>query len=130
MHATLDALQRAHAQLQAASPDKGGHREKAMELTMHAMDEVKAGIEYAKQHPDEVGTAEPAAAEEPVDEHVAGAEHQPHMAQAIIELREAQKQLTGAKRNKGGHRAKGLDLIHRAMVEVHDGIVFADKKHH
>jgi hypothetical protein len=36
--------------LQASTPNKGGHRERAMRLIEHAMGEVQAGIDFAYQH--------------------------------------------------------------------------------
>jgi hypothetical protein len=40
----LHALQTADAQLQAALPDKGGHRDNAISLINQAISEVNAGI--------------------------------------------------------------------------------------
>jgi hypothetical protein len=40
----LHALQSADAQLQAALPDKGGHRDNAISLINQAIGEVNAGI--------------------------------------------------------------------------------------
>jgi hypothetical protein len=50
MRAALDMLEKAHAELKAATADKGGHRVKAMELTAAAIAETKAGIEYDNKH--------------------------------------------------------------------------------
>jgi hypothetical protein len=50
------------------------------------------------------------------------------MHNAMVALREARKQLIEAKGDKGGHRAKALEMIDNAMRQVHDGIEFAD--HH
>jgi hypothetical protein len=44
MHAALNALNRAQTQLQAAIPDKEGHRENAMKLVTQAISETQAGI--------------------------------------------------------------------------------------
>jgi hypothetical protein len=46
MKAGLEALQIAKGHLQAATPDKGGHRVKAIALTQAAIDEVKKGIAF------------------------------------------------------------------------------------
>jgi hypothetical protein len=46
MERALSALE----SLQAATPNKGGHRERAMRLIEHAMGEVQAGIDFAYQH--------------------------------------------------------------------------------
>lgn len=48
MQNALSALQNANNQLQQATHNKGGHRERAIELVNQAMSEVKAGMAYAK----------------------------------------------------------------------------------
>jgi hypothetical protein len=50
MERALAALGAAMQSLQAATPNKGGHRERAMRLIEHAMGEVQAGIDFAYQH--------------------------------------------------------------------------------
>ena len=46
MTASLGLLQSARAELAAATPNKGGHREKAMRLIDQAISEVRAGIAF------------------------------------------------------------------------------------
>ena len=48
MHAALDALRTARSELQASEPNKGGHREAAIRLVDQAIDETRAGIDYAR----------------------------------------------------------------------------------
>ena len=43
----LAALQNARSELHAAVANKGGHRERAMELVSQAINQVNAGISYA-----------------------------------------------------------------------------------
>lgn len=50
MSAALGHLEQAKAELEKASPNKGGHREKAMQLVDQAMQQVKAGEAYYEQH--------------------------------------------------------------------------------
>ncbi|MGZ7081023.1 MAG: hypothetical protein ACXVJT_16530, partial [Thermoanaerobaculia bacterium] len=50
MTLALDHLGKARHELEVALPDKGGHREKALELTKAAIAEVNEGIEYARTH--------------------------------------------------------------------------------
>ena len=50
MERALSALGAAMDSLQAATPNKGGHRERAMHLIQRAMGEVQAGINFAYQH--------------------------------------------------------------------------------
>ena len=46
MEAALGLLQNARGELQAALPNKGGHRERAMGLIDQAIAETKAGIAF------------------------------------------------------------------------------------
>lgn len=50
MDAALRQLQNALDSLHRATPNKGGHKERAAELVMQAMAEVQAGIDYAAEH--------------------------------------------------------------------------------
>lgn len=126
MQAALQALTQARAVTEAAAPNKGGHRQQAISLIQQAIDAVNAGMQFAAAHPSELGPAEGAAAPEPVNEVVPGAERQPRMAQAMVELREARKQLHEARRDKGGHRQRALELIQEAMIQLREGINFAN----
>ncbi|HWX86269.1 MAG TPA: hypothetical protein VNZ48_21940 [Xanthobacteraceae bacterium] len=47
MAETIALLQSARAELAAATPNKGGHRERALELIDQAIGEVRAGIAFA-----------------------------------------------------------------------------------
>jgi hypothetical protein len=47
MDAALGLLQNARAELQAAEPNKGGHRERAMGLVDQAIAQVREGIAFA-----------------------------------------------------------------------------------
>jgi len=50
MEATLRLLQDAHHELEQAPPNKGGHRERALELIDQAMAQVREGIAFAAHH--------------------------------------------------------------------------------
>lgn len=50
METALSSLQAAKQSLQDATPNKGGHREKAIWLTQRAIDETQAGIQFTKRH--------------------------------------------------------------------------------
>jgi len=50
MAAALQHLQQAEEELEKAAPNKGGHREKAMELTKQAQTQVEQGIQFYDQH--------------------------------------------------------------------------------
>jgi hypothetical protein len=50
MSAALGHLEQAKAELEKAAPNKGGHREKAIQLVDQAMQQVKEGEVYYEQH--------------------------------------------------------------------------------
>jgi hypothetical protein len=50
MERALASLQEAMASLEAATPNKGGHRERAMQIIQRAMNQVQMGIDYANRH--------------------------------------------------------------------------------
>jgi len=47
MQNALQALESAHDWLQRATPNKGGHRERALRLVEQAINQVRAGIAYS-----------------------------------------------------------------------------------
>ena len=53
MNEAIGHLKEAREALAHASKNKGGHREKAMSLIDQAIEEVKAGRAYSKEHPEE-----------------------------------------------------------------------------
>src|SRR5687768_10076475 len=55
-------------------------------------------------------------------------ERQPHMRAALASLQTAKNQLDKADTDKGGHRAKALDLVRQAIDEVKAGVEF-DNEH-
>lgn len=50
MSAALGHLQQAKEELQRAAANKGGHRERAMELVNQAIEQVQQGEQYYEQH--------------------------------------------------------------------------------
>ena len=50
MEAALSALKSARGELDAATPDKGGHRGAALRLVKQAIAEVERGIGFARRH--------------------------------------------------------------------------------
>lgn len=104
MTAARANLQTAKSELQAAMRDKAGHRAKAQALVNQAIGEVNAGIAYARRH------------------NHASSPDQPHMQAALAALNDALNNLNQAEADKGGHRAKAIDLVNRAISEVNLGI--------
>jgi hypothetical protein len=50
MERALEALNQAFVALRESTPNKGGHRERAMQMVNSAMAEVQAGIDFANAH--------------------------------------------------------------------------------
>ncbi len=50
MQQAIDDLNGALAALQAATPNKGGHRERAIKIIRRAIDQLQQGIDWANQH--------------------------------------------------------------------------------
>jgi len=50
MEAALEDLREARTELESAAPNKGGHRERAIELIDRAIEQVKQGIEAGERH--------------------------------------------------------------------------------
>ena len=104
MEAARADLQKAKTELNLATRDKAGHRAKAVNLVNEALGQVNAGIQYARRH-----------------SH-ATAPDQPHMQAALDALESARNNLDKANPDKGGHRAKAIDLVKDAIAEVRMGI--------
>jgi hypothetical protein len=114
MRAARGNLQNAKAELQKATPDKGGHRLNAIGLVNRAITEVNDGIAFDRRHNHaSTLTAENLFAAPP---------DQPHLQAALNALENAKDNLNKATPDKGGHRAKALDYVRDAIVEVKKGI--------
>ena len=107
MRAARADLMTAKSELQKAIPDKGGHRVKAIQLTNQAIAQVNAGMAFDRQHNHATYSAAP---------------DQPHMTAALAALESARNNLGHATNDKGGHRARAIDLIKNAIDEVKKGI--------
>jgi hypothetical protein len=50
MRSALDHLRAARSDLRSATPDKGGHRAKAIQLTDAAIEQVQRGMKFDRRH--------------------------------------------------------------------------------
>lgn len=112
MQAARSSLQTARAELQKATPDKGGHRVNAIGLINSALAEVNAGIAFDRRN-NHVSTL--------TVENLFGPD-QPHMQNALTALANAKDSLEKATTDKGGHRNKALDYVKDAIKEVKKGM--------
>ena len=58
----------------------------------------------------------------------AGAEAQPHMRAALNSLQSARGQQLAATADKGGHRAKAIDLVNAAIEQTNLGIAYDNRR--
>jgi hypothetical protein len=112
MQAARTSLQTARAELQKATPDKGGHRVNAIGLVNSAIAEVNEGIAFDRRH-NHVSTLTVV--------NLFGPD-QPHMQNALTALENAKDSLEKATTDKGGHRNKALDYVKDAIKEVKKGM--------
>ena len=54
--------------------------------------------------------------------------HQPHMMGALEALKSAKTELEAGEHNKGGHRVKALELVHKAIEQTKKGIEAGEKE--
>jgi hypothetical protein len=106
MQSARTNLQNAKANLIAASPNKRGHRAKAITLVNEAIAEVNRGIAFDRRH----------------NHALKGLPDQPHMQAALEFLRNAKSDLERATSDKGGHRVNAIKLVDQAIDETKKGI--------
>jgi hypothetical protein len=107
MQAAKADLLAARAELMQAEHNKGGHRTNAVAFINQALTNVNRGISFAQKHNHASVTI-------PFD--------QPHMERALDHLKDARNNLDQATPDKGGFRAKAIDLVNKAIDQVKLGI--------
>jgi len=53
--------------------------------------------------------------------------HEPHMAAALMHLRQGEEELERATPNKGGYREKAMEMTKQAQAQVERGIQYYDQ---
>jgi hypothetical protein len=128
MHAAKEDLEKAMKSLRKATADKGGHREKAMDLASRAIGAVDRGIEFDRTH----FTPGRRRRNTDFDENILLAAStmpdQPNMENARTHLQNALGNLNAASADKGGFREQAIDLVRQAISEVNAGIEY-DRRH-
>lgn len=112
-------LNQAKNNLNKATQDKGGHRNKARDLVNQALSEVNQGIRYDRRNGNENF-----AADEIFTDFGTNSPDQPFMEKAKNDLEDALKNLNKATADKGGHRNKAIGLVKDAIDEVEKGIKY------
>ena len=123
MQAALNNLRDAQNSLRNASADKGGHRERAMDLTANAIAAVNNGIAYDRTHLGNRPRRNSTDAE--FEKNISD---QPNMVKARQHLQDALSNLNKASADKGGHRERAMSFVRDAISQVNAGIEY-DRTH-
>ncbi|MBC7910250.1 MAG: hypothetical protein H7Y30_07105 [Pyrinomonadaceae bacterium] len=127
MQAAREDLVKAQTSLNRATSDKGGHRNRALEIVAQAIKEVDRGIEYDRTHITPRKRPNSDFAEDNVFA-LTRTPDQPNMQQARTHLQNALSNLNRASADKGTHRTTAMQLIRDAIAQVDAGIEY-DRTH-
>jgi hypothetical protein len=123
MQAGLKNLKDAQNSLKKATAEKGGHRERAIDLTTNAFNSVNKGIEYDRNN------YTPRTRQNSTDgELETTLADQPNMVKAREHLQAAMTNLRKASADKGGYREQAMGHINNAISAVNAGIAY-DRAH-
>lgn len=112
MKSAATQLKKARAHLYAGENDKAGHRARAMAYTTAAIDEITLGMKSDHHH--HAPTRASFTATTSGGMTFAGS----HMTKALGYLKQGQTNLAAATPDAGGHHAKAMELITKAIEEV------------
>lgn len=125
MTAARNDLNKAENSLRRATADKGGHRNRALELISQAISEINRGIAFDRATPRDRVLPRGRRRNSHFDKNNTVASYdQPNMQAAKNHLQDALNNLQRASADKGGHRARAIDLTREAIAEVNKGIGF------
>jgi hypothetical protein len=124
MHAAKDDLEKAMKSLKKATADKGGHRERAMDLVSRAITAVNRGIDYDRSHFTPGRRRRNTDFDENILLSASVMPDQPNMVNARTSLQNALGNLNAASADKGGFREQAIDLVRQAISEVNAGIEY------
>lgn len=111
----------AQKSLRKATADKGGHRQKALDLVGQAVIAVNKGMQYDRTHrTSNLGDESFLPLSTGFD--------QPNMENARSFLQNALQDLNRATADKGGFRQQAISLVTKAIEEVNAGIEY-DRRH-
>ena len=119
MQAAKTNLNQAKGNLNKATADKGGHRNKALALVKDAITQVEKGIKYDRRNGQEDFDANDIFGNSDF-----GSADQPNMEKAKTNLQQAFANLNKATADKGGYRNKAIDLVKEAIDQVEKGIKY------
>jgi len=123
MQAALSNLKDAQNSLKKATADKGGHRERALDITANAINSVNKGIEYDRNN----YTPRTRRNSTYIELETTLAD-QPNMVKAREHLQAAMANLRKASADKGGYREQAMGHVSNAISQVNAGIEY-DRTH-
>jgi len=129
MREALQALQQARTDLQQAPPQFAGHRQKAIDLVDHAIQEINTGMQFAAQQG--ITSRDSGVNQQSYVQPMASGVNStsyPMMADAQRALEQARNALQQASHNFGGHRTNALQDVNQAMQEITLGMQAAGQR--
>jgi|GEM_PF-248803 len=123
MKAAKKDLNQAKNVLRRATPDKGGHRERAIDLVNNAISQVEKGIAYDKKNPNDRPRRNFSFDRNELEISMSAAD-QSNMKIAKQHLEQALANLERATADKGGHRTNAIQLVRDAIEQVNKGIEY------
>ncbi|HUQ31542.1 MAG TPA: hypothetical protein VM095_05445 [Pyrinomonadaceae bacterium] len=131
MTAARNDLNKAENSLRKATTDKGGHRNRALDLISQAITEVNRGIDFDRATPGDRVLPRDRVIPRGRRRNghfdagkIVSSPDQPYMQEAKNHLQDALNHLQNATADKGGHRTRAIDLTREAIAEVNKGIAF------
>jgi hypothetical protein len=118
LHHALHELKEALVELKEAAHDFGGHRVNALKAVDAAIIQVEKCLK-AKDDGYKLKVGK---------DIYRKYKHHPHIHHAIVELKEARKELKEAPHNFGGHRERAIKDIDFAIKQLELALKFANKK--
>jgi L-lactate utilization protein LutB len=116
MVAALGEMKEARNELREAAHDFGGHRAKALESLDYAIEQMDKALRAVGVD----GGYVP-----PAREVYRGYKNFPHIHHALTELRSARTQMKEAATDFKGHKAKAIEAVDAAIVQLERAVKFA-----
>jgi len=116
LHAALYELREARVELKEAKHDFGGHRVKALEALDEAISQVDKALRAVGDNIKSVN---------PGKDTYKGYANYPHIRHALVEAKEARKELKDASHNYKGHREKAVLALDEVIEQLNKALKYA-----
>ena len=115
IHAAIDALEQAKADMNAAAHDFCGHKVEAIEATDRALDQLRKALEFDKA---EVMPTDLDRSKATTTKASYAPFAHPKIKAAINALQRAKSDMENAKNDFGGHKAEAIEATNKAIEQL------------